>query len=236
MSIRTGKPIANISCVEIITEEAVPRLFRIKTAKTITPEPFVSEGKESELRARNEILAQNILEDILKGYNIKFKDVVFSPDLLALSEGGVCETDEDGNFLFYRAPDAGAISDRTRFLLRVYSEEKDCDGTSVAYHRFVYPGCFGTPSSFSFEDGEFYTPEYMFKSRAKAGSAAAAVECLDALPVYIESADDISFDLPMSQEYVACNAMTVGGISVKAGDSVYRTQGGFETISPALRD
>lgn len=222
-----SSPIANISGAEIITMEETPRFFRFTSAKSVTPEPVLSEGKEEELRTRNTILAQNVLEDILKGYNIKLKDVVFTPELVAFAQGGSVTYDSEGNFESYNAPTAGEAAQHTRFILRIYSEEKDYDGATKCYYRFTFPGCFGSTASFNFEDGEFVSPEYTLKSRAEGGKTQLLIDCLDAMPVYLEKASDMPSDVTAGQEYVAVNEMTVQGIMLSAGDCIYKTEEGF---------
>lgn len=222
-----SSPIANISGAEIITMEETPRFFRFTSAKSVTPEPVLSEGREEELRTRNTILAQNVLEDILKGYNIKLKDVVFSPELVAFAQGGSVDYDEEGRFERYNAPAAGEAAQHTRFVLRIYSEEKDYDGATKCYYRFTFPGCFGSAASFSFEDGEFVSPEYTLKSRAEGGRTQLLIDCLDTMPVYLESTADMPTEVQEGQEYIAVTGMTVQGIELNAGDCIYKTSEGF---------
>lgn len=222
-----ASPIANISGAEIITTEDTPRFFRFSSAKSVTPEPVLSEGKEEELRTRNTILAQNVLEDILKGYNIKLKDVVFTPELVAFAQGGSVTYDADGNFESYSAPTAGEAAEHTRFILRLYSEEKDYDGATKCYYRFTFPGCFGSTASFSFEDGEFVSPEYSLKSRAACGKTQLLIDCMDSMPVYLAQASEFPSEVEEGREYIATVPMTVQGISLNAGDCIYKTAEGF---------
>lgn len=222
-----ASPIANISGAEIITNEATPRFFKFTSAKSVTPEPVLSEGKEEELRTRNTILAQNVLEDILKGYNIKLKDVVFSPELMAFAQGGSVNYDADGNFESYNAPVAGEAAQHTRFVLRIYSEEKDYDGATKCYYRFAFPGCFGSAASFTFEDGEFVSPEYTLKSRAEGGKTQLLIDCMDHMPAYLSEPSDFPADPEEGREYIAVTAMTVQGIALNAGECIYKTNEGF---------
>lgn len=230
MSNLSAMPVANIVAAEIITLENDRRVYHFSTAKSVTPEPFVSEGAEEELRCGNRILAQNLLEDIVKGYDIKLKDVVFSPELLALVEGGSVECDANGGFAAYHAPVAGAISSRTRFALVLYAEEKDYDGSAVSYFRFTYPSCIGTTAEFGFEDGAFFAPEYTIKSRPPFGRKSVVIEQLDFLPEYLASEEDIPSQPVLGQEYIAEAALAVDGIVLAAGDSVVYTENGYEKI------
>lgn len=226
----TTNPIVNIARAEIVTEEANPRVMFFETVSSAKPEPFVSEGDDKELRVRNTILAQHLLEDIIKGYNIKLTDCVLSKELLEVVDGGISNDAGTGEFEGYRSPVAGVESKRTRFTLRFYTAEKDYGGDAVAYFRFSFPNCVGTPANFSFEEGSFTTPEYTIKSRPPYGKSAMTVECLDSLPVYCASADE----LPKFPEAGCCIVATAGfkngDITLSAGDMMYYNGTAYEKI------
>lgn len=217
-----GMPLVNIVAAEIITEGDSPTLMCFETASSVTPEPFVSEGEEKELRVKNQILAQNCLEDIIKGYDIKLKDVVFRPELFALLDGGKSSELYSGNVSRYAAPVASQVSNRTRFTLRLYSEEKNGNGEPTSYCRFSFPQCVGTPASFSLEDGSFFAPEYEIHSRPSSGQSAMLIECMSSMPTYISDASDFPSSPEIGAEFIATQAMSgIGGIELKAGESVY---------------
>lgn len=217
-----GMPLVNIVAAEIITEEDNPRIMCFDTASSVTPEPFVSEGDEKELRVKNTILAQNCLEDIIKGYDIKLKDVVFRPELFAVLDGGSEEQSHSGAVSRYAAPIAGVTSNRTRFTLRLYSEEKNGNGEPEAYCRFSFPHCVGTPASFTLEDGSFFTPEYEIHSRPSRGENAMLIECMSNMPVYVEKVSDVPSSPKLGDEIIITQSMSLGGIgTVNAGDSLY---------------
>lgn len=228
MGMINAAPIANVFACELITNEATRRIFTFTGAKSVTPEPVISEGREEELRARNTILAQNILEDILKGYDIKLKDVVFSSELMEVIQGGA-----SGGGNVYSAPSLGGDTKHTRFILRLYSEYKDCDGSTSCIYRFTFPECFGSKAAFSLEDGEFTTPEYTIRSRAKKGHSPLVIDCMDSAPVYLESASDYPLSPEQGVEYIAMTAMTVGGYSLEAGDALVYDGGQTEKLTPA---
>lgn len=199
----TALPLANIERAEIITEIATPAIYRFDTASEASADAAVSSGTEQELRIKNQILAQNDTEDIVKGYDITLNDSIFSPEVFALVDGGA-STIEDSEFTGYAAPTAGSVVDRTRFQLAVYSAEKDYDGAILSYIRFVFPHCKGTPASISMKDGEFYAPSYKLKSRPKKGESPVLIQCLPALPTYVKTADEIT--TPESGKTVYCCA------------------------------
>ena len=114
--------IANIERVDIITEESTPRVFSFDTASDASAEAQISAGAETELRIKNRILAQNITEDIVKGFNINLTDSVFSPEVFALVDGGASTVSGD-NFKKYTAPTAGAVVSRTKCSLALYASE-----------------------------------------------------------------------------------------------------------------
>lgn len=214
-------PIVNIVRAEIVTDEAEPRVLSFETISSASPEPLVSEGEEEELRVGNTILAQNCLEDIIKGYNITLRDCVLSADLLALTDGGSSVSGEGGAFAGYNGPKAGAKTERTRFDLRIYTAEKDYGGENIAFFRFTYPNCFGTPAKIKFENGAFASPEYVVKSRPGAGENAVKIECMDSLPEYMESAPAVPAQPAAGYCFIATAAFTLGDIAFAAGDTAY---------------
>ncbi|MBQ9993459.1 MAG: hypothetical protein IJP17_01970, partial [Clostridia bacterium] len=169
----------------------------------------------------NTILAQNCLDDIIKGYNITLKDCVLSRELMTVVDGGDFTGADYNNFAKYTSPVAGRESKRTKFTLRLYASEKDYGGNSVAFFRFTFPNCFGTPAKFSFEEGSFATPEYTVRSRPGAGDYAMTVECLDSLPIYCGSASELP-EAPKSGDCIIATAdITVGAVSLGVGDMAY---------------
>lgn len=217
----SSNTIVNIVRAEVTTAEDNPRVLSFDTVTSAEPEPVVSEGEESELRVRNTILAQDCLEDILKGYDITLKDCVLSAQLMELIDGGTVNASGSTAFAGYRSPAAGQTSERTRFTLRLYTEEKDYSGQAVGYFRFSFPNCVGTPAKFEFENGSFTTPEYTVRSRPSAGSSALTVECLDTLPVYCSAAADLPAVPAAGDCVTAAAALTVGGISLAVGQTAY---------------
>lgn len=223
--------IVNIVRAEVTTLEDEPRVLSFDTVTAAEPEPVVSEGEESELRVRNTILAQDCLEDILKGYDITLKDCVLSAQLLALIDGGAVIDADDSTFAGYRSPVAGATSSRTRFTLRLYAEEKDYSGEAIGYFRFSFPNCVGTPAKFEFENGSFTAPEYLVRSRPSAGKSALTVECLDRLPLYCSSADEVPVQPAAGDCVTALASIAVGEHSLQAGQTAYFDGTGWAVIA-----
>jgi len=213
--------IVNIVRAEITTEENTPRVFGFDTVTSAEPEPVISEGEESELRVRNTILAQDLLEDIVKGYDITLKDCVLNAGLLEIIDGGAQHTADTSLLSGYSAPQAGTPSGRTRFTLRLYAEEKDYGGQTIGVFRFSFPNCVGTPAKFQLENGSFTTPEYLVRSRPRSGEYAMTLECLDRLPVYCSSEDDVT-DRPEEGDCItALGYLSVGSLIVNPGRTAY---------------
>ena len=183
--------IANIERIDIITEEPLPRVFSFDTASDASAEAQISAGAENELRIKNQILAQNITEDIVKGFNVSFTDSTFSPDVFALVDGGESSVYDEGGFSKYSAPTAGEVVSRTKCRLAVYSSEKDYDGNSLSFTAFIFPHASGTPASVTFKDGEFFAPSYTMKSRPSKGGTPMTVLSLPSLPIIVGSDDDL---------------------------------------------
>lgn len=179
------KPIANIVRVDITTEEAEPKRYSITTADEGTYTPVVSEGSENILRTKNTIHAIDSKEDIQYGSDIKLKDLLFTPEVLAIIDGGTIKTstvETVTKVTGYEGPVVGQPVKRKKFTLDIYTEEKDTSTETVGYQKFSFPGCKGTPVEFSFKDGEYMSPEYTVKSRPGKGKAPFDLDFLEQLP------------------------------------------------------
>lgn len=177
--------LANIVRVEIETEEETPEQYRLTdVASEAEVTAFISEGEEKELRVKNNIKAQNNTEDIVKGYDIRLVSATMVPEILALVDGGTIKYDDtDPNKIVgYDAPVVGETVKRTPFTAKIYTAEKDVDGSDVSYVCFNYLHCKGTPVNYSLVDGEFFAPELTFKSRPKMGEGPVNIDFLDELP------------------------------------------------------
>ncbi len=178
--------LANIVRVEVETEEAVPKQYRLTDVATDAEvTAYVSEGKKEELRVKNTIKAQNDMEDIVKGYDIKLISATMIAELLALVDGGTLRyTGEEPNqeLAGYDAPVIGVPVKRTLFTLHVYTEEKDADGTTMSYVKFTYKHCKGKPVNYIQKDGSFFVPEFLAASRPKQGESPVSIDFLKELP------------------------------------------------------
>ena len=204
----TPMALANIERVDIVTEGSGVKIFNIDTASEASVEANVSSGNEGELRVKNQILAQNITEDIVKGYNLTLNDALFSPDVFALVDGGTSySTTNSDEFVEYIAPVAGQVSSRTKFWTYVYAAEKDYDGQTAGYHAFIFPHCVGSPASVTFRDGEFFAPSYTLKSRPSKGKSPLKVVALSKLPVIVTSAETLPSS-PVANETTILIAVT----------------------------
>ena len=178
--------LANIVRVEVETEEEVPKQYRLTDVATEAEViAFVSEGNESELRVKNTIKAQNKTENIVKGYDIKLLAASMVPQILALIDGGALRytgTEPDLVLAGYDAPVVGVPVTRKPFTLKVYTEEKDTDGSTLSYVCFKYLHCKGTPVNYTNQDGQFFVPEMSAKSRPKSGESPVSIDFLATLP------------------------------------------------------
>lgn len=185
-------PLANIVRVEIETEEAVPKKYRLTdVASEANVTAFLSAGNEAELRVKNVIKAQNNFEDIVKGYDIGLVSATMIAEILALVDGGTLDTEtvEEGDppvevtkITKYNAPVIGTPVKRTPFTTRIYTAEKDVDGEDKSYVCFNYLHCKGTPVNYAIQDGQFFAPELNLKSRPKMGESPVSIDFLDELP------------------------------------------------------
>lgn len=128
---------------------------------------YVNEGEEMALRIKNTIKAQNNFEDIVLGYDITLGAATVVPEVLVLVDGGEWDAEKSE----YKAPSIGQAVNRKSFKVEVWTEDKDCDGDVKQYMVFTFLNCKGTPLSYDFEDGEFFVPEMVLKSRPKCGES-----------------------------------------------------------------
>lgn len=171
--------LANIARVDVETEETTPVIYTlINVADEATIEAFVSEGEEKELRVKNVIKAQLKTEDIVKGYNIKLNSVTMQPEILALVDGGEWDAEDKK----YVAPVIGTPVTKTPFTLKVYTEDKDADGSNSGYVVFSFKHCTGKPVNYSIKDGEFFVEELNAISRPKFGESPIEFTYIDELP------------------------------------------------------
>lgn len=176
------KAIANVCRVDIITEGANAAAIHTTTADEAGCEPSINEGTEEVLRSKNRIIAQNITEDLVTGYELTLKELTVDPDTFAMIDGGTIEWDNAKAHFTYLGPETGAVINRRKFTADVWTEEKDGDGETLGYQRFRFPNCKGSPVSFSHKDGSFFAPEYKIKSRPKLGQSPVDIASFDALP------------------------------------------------------
>lgn len=218
MALKKGIALANIRRVDVITEETTPRVMCFDSGSEANMEPFVSEGTESELRAKNKVYAQNNTEAIVKGYNVTFTDVLFQPDVFALVDGGQSTVSSTGEFEEYGGPIVGEETKRTPFTMRVITEEKDYNGDTLSHMAFEFKHCKGSPASFSIKDGEFYSPAYTIKSRPKQGERPMHMYRNNELPRYVVTADDLPAEGKTGVDYLILAAITVEETQYTAGD------------------
>lgn len=175
-------PLANVRLVTLTTLEDTPRSFAVQTGDEVTLKTEVSSGTEKELRHIDRLIAMLKTSDLIKGYTVTLKDLVFSPEVYALTTGGAV-TVEDGKLTRYADPAAGEIVKKTPCRIDVYAELKDTSGMTQSYACVSAPNCVGkADASFSFKNGDFVAPEMTFDSRPSTGESPMTITMVDALP------------------------------------------------------
>lgn len=179
--VKLGFAVSDIAAVVITTAD---KKYLVKTGTEANFRAAVDAGQEKPLRKKNTILAVNKTDDILKGYDVDFIDVLMHPEVLALVEGGVSTFGgTPPAFQSYTAPVAGAPVVRTPFTLDIYCENLDTDGRAIDYLQFSLVNCKGKPTEFTIKDGDFYTPKYTMESRPPKGSTPLSINKVTTLPV-----------------------------------------------------
>lgn len=156
---------------------------RINTAESAEMEPVTSEGEEEVARTDERILAIVRTPDLLYGYDLTLTDNTFDASVAALIEGGVVETDEDGNVVGYRSPFISEGSTNMKpFRANIYVA--NYEGDSIKNYVVVTLNkCSGTAPGMNAAK-EFYAPEYTIKAReaTKAGLPIKSLSYVDELP------------------------------------------------------
>lgn len=171
--------LANIARVDIIEEKDNGKTYSlIEVASKAEASAYVSAGSNEELRVKNTIHAQNITEDITKGYEISLGFVKSVLEVLALVDGGTWDSETKE----YKGPVAGQVTEREPFTLNIYTEQKDSDGGTKGYVSFTFKHCKGTPVDFIINDGAFMAQEMKLKASPKFGENVVEFKELEALP------------------------------------------------------
>lgn len=178
-NVKQGFAASDIAAVVLTTST---KKYLIKTASEANFRAALAAGAEKELRKKNTILALNKTDDILKGYDVDFTDVLMHPEVLALVEGGVATFAADA-FASYSGPVAGQPVVREKFDLDIFCEDLDTDGEVKGYVQFNLKNCKGKPTEFTLKDGDFFTPKYTVESRPAAGQSPITITSAAALPV-----------------------------------------------------
>ena len=156
---------------------------RINTAESAEMEPVLSEGEEEVARTDDRILAIVATPDLLYGYDVTLTDNVFDASVAALIEGGVVETDENGNVIGYRSPFISEGSTNMKpFRAHIYVANYEGDSIKN-YVVITLNKCSGSAPGMNAAK-EFYAPEYTIKAReaTKAGLPIKGLSYVNSLP------------------------------------------------------
>ena len=182
MALLTGGNIVNVERVVITTEAQEPRTFTFQTSSQATFTPAVSQGQEKEQRIKNTLMGLIKTEDLSKGYDIELTDQRLLMDVFALIDGGtVTGTGEE--WTRYTAPVTGSAVSRVAFTLDLYTSDRGTDGAALAYYKWSFPHCKGSPVTAGATDDDFYSLQYTINSRPATGTAPMTIEKVQALPV-----------------------------------------------------
>lgn len=173
--------LANIAMLEFAQSDGTGDIFRTNKCDELSYSAVISEGAETILRVKNEIVATNNFEDIQYGSDLSFKQVIFSPYMLAAIDGGEVAVDESDEVTGYNPPAIGSPVARKEWDISVYTDIKS-GANQGKYCKITYKRCKGKPVSYSFKDGEFVVPEYTTSSRPASGELPYTMEYVDELP------------------------------------------------------
>jgi len=166
--------------------------FAVDTAETAELEAVTSEGTEDLKRNDSRILAIVRTPDLLYGYNLKFKDNTFDPEIMALIEGGTVKR-QAGTISGYDSPMlAAGAANMKPFRLNIYVPNYVGDSI-VNYIQISLNNCTGNAPGMNLGK-EFYAPEFDIKAReaTKAGLPVKSMKYVAELPAVLRT---ITFDL-----------------------------------------
>lgn len=178
-AVKEGFAVSDIAMVVIRT---ATKKYIVSTGTDADFKVAVDQGQEKVLRKKNAILAISKTDDLVKGYDVTFTDMLLHPEILSLIEGGVATFQPEGKFKDFAGPVAGAPVIREAVGIDVYCENVDTSSTVKNYMLFSLENCKGKPTEFSLKDGEFYTPKYTVESRPSKGSPSIKIETVETLP------------------------------------------------------
>lgn len=171
--------LCDVVCTQIAVKGGTT--YNFSTADEISCEPVLEEGESKQLKIKSRVIAQKQTPDMVLGHDIKCKDNVFTPELLADIQGGTVAKQTE-KFKKYTAPNVGATPSTKVFDFIAYVEIVGDDGATGEYLKYTFPNCKGSFISPNFKDGEYYSSEYTIKSRPALGTQLYDVELVSELP------------------------------------------------------
>lgn len=170
-----------VDAIEAVVLTTGSASYLLKTGTEADYRNAVEAGEEKALRKLNRILALHKTQDLPKGYDITLTDVLMTPEVYALVDGGV-NTLASSAFSRYQAPAIGSAVSRTPFTLEVYARYVGTDGETDGYLKFTTPHCTGKPVDFTVRDGDFWAPKYTIQSRPDNGESPLTIDKVAELP------------------------------------------------------
>lgn len=175
-----------------LVASAVPKIVMNSSEKDMMEadlSPVVSKGNEKILRSKKKILADVQEDDLLYGYNLKFKNVVLNLQAAALFEGGKIrystETGHENEIVGYDMPMLSEGMTTKPFMMELYIA--NYEGNSImGYNKITMNWCKGTPMKMSFKK-DFFTPEFDIECRENtlAKKTVKAVDLVKELPIIV---------------------------------------------------
>lgn len=171
--------ICDIVRVDIKEEKASGKTYTLlEQSSNATITPIVSQGKDEELRVGNTIHAQNITENITKGYQLQLENVLSNLEVLALIDGGTYDAESKT----YTDPVAGQQVKRELITVVVYTKVKDYSGETVSYRSYELKHGKGSPVAHNIQDGTFTAESLSISARPAKGESCLTIKGMDQLP------------------------------------------------------
>jgi hypothetical protein len=170
------------------SDVATPETYSIDTAKTASYEPEIQEGEEIEQTVNGLRVVALKRPDLLNAVNFTFSNAKFGAELFEIIAGQgtlIYDEVETDKVIGYEAPttEQQRNTAKTPFKLDVfvarYADGENTKEQVIGYTQFTLAYCQGNFPNFSFDEGEFATPEFEVRATENKVKGAGVLKFVD---------------------------------------------------------
>lgn len=187
----TGKALVGIHLIVFRPTDgssplAIESIDKVGVTKTVE----TTDGKTLINKARFDapLYAQLRAVETITGVDMTYKDLLFTPRLLHLINGGTLSMDGD-DLVSYVAPVVGSSSDLKYFDTEIYQYLASTEGyVAGKYMKLTYYNCLGDPIVPG-ADEDFLASEYTISSAPATGQSLYRIDLVDELPTLLSESE-----------------------------------------------